>query len=266
MELQNVNNISIDKYFWTQFKEYLVNFKFDGLPKGVHLTFSFNENSEYVNFHVSRNVTVPEGENKPAIEIFRIKKALLEEIAESLYVKFLNSYIEPFDISTLPEEANYFSLDNIESSPIYPNIEKRMLEIFKELSSFPSPSRLKIKGDMESKFMEFAQSEEMVEYLYNNLIPLPNLNQEEVISGMIVNGEETIPLMGIYGKWFKLKERTSLTEMVSSIVGRPLAEDLLLYTRKSIIWVKNAKTKSEVVKYNRGIELKMVRKNDVKQP
>jgi hypothetical protein len=263
MDYSSVNNISIEKVFWAQFREYLINFKFYGLPHGVHLTFSFNENSDYLNFHVSRNVSVPDGILKPQIEIFRIKKELLKELAKPLYLQFLNSYLEPFDVTSLSKKVKFISFDSIENSKIYPIIEQKIIDVFTETATLKGTSRLKIKDNLvniSSKLSELNKSEKVIDYLNENLIKIPKLTSNEIRTGIIVSGKTTVFLLGIYGKWYKIRETYSLSDLLDRILGRSLAKDLLLYTKKSIIRVKNAESKVEIQKYQKHIELTM-RKN-----
>lgn len=67
-----IDNISINDVLWLRVQGHMISFRFHGMQEDVHFSISYNSNSPDINFHITRNTE--NADNKPKIEIARIKK------------------------------------------------------------------------------------------------------------------------------------------------------------------------------------------------
>jgi hypothetical protein len=93
---KEINTIKVDNIFRVTFGKHVISFWLQGMPRNIHFSISFNDNSGFVNFHVSRNVG--DHNNKSKIEIARISKLDLKELEFVLGMTFLKSFLEPITI------------------------------------------------------------------------------------------------------------------------------------------------------------------------
>ena len=93
-----MESISINDWFWFQLKNYLISFDYQDLPKGIHFTIAFNENSKFINLHLTKNIKQKkesqENKKNPRIDICIISKNDFIKIVPKVSLVFLNQILE----------------------------------------------------------------------------------------------------------------------------------------------------------------------------
>lgn len=263
MTTATIDHISINDDFWIQLKEHLISFGFGGLPKGIHLTIAFNDNSPDINFHISKNTE--QQTKKPQICIAIIDKKLLEELLPALTLSMLNKVLKPVNIEEIKtkfgNELGFISFDEMEKSETYSLTEQKLVDSFKDISKFRRKTRLKIEGDIEKQLENFATSEELYATLQNNIVDLSPEFNKPVEGGIILSEENALTVIRINKKWFSIKTKLRSVDLMTAFVNPELAKRLIRKTKRAIVRVKNAKTFEDTEPFNKPIRLVKVIQN-----
>jgi hypothetical protein len=260
MTLKPIDYISINDIFWVQFKPYLVSFGFNGLPKDIHFTISFNDNNPDINFHVTKNADNPN--DKPQIRIVCIDKLLLEVYVSSFSLALLNKVLQPINIEELKtkydNDIGFISFDNLELSDTNSLLKHKLIDSFKNNMEIKRKTRLKIKGDIEKKIESFTTSEELYTSIINNMVELSNEFQKSVEAGMIITEDTILTVIRINEGWFTIKKGMKPSDLITTFVNPKLAHHLIWKTIRAINAVKNAKKYSDTEHLNKPIRLKKI--------
>jgi hypothetical protein len=159
--MSEINSISINEVFWVRFESHSINLGFKGLPLHVHFTISFSPKSDDINFHITKNNGTEN--DKPKIEILRINKQILEEDAEKLSLKLLFRVLEEIPFSEI--DSAYFLPIGDNNSDTSKLVENKMHEKFKDSMEMKGKKKLKMTGDLENKFKEFATDADLIKKL-----------------------------------------------------------------------------------------------------
>jgi hypothetical protein len=92
----NIKTFKYDEIFWTYINNGIISFQFQGMPENLHLTLAMPEGSDYVNLHVSKEGT--DLEHKPRIEIARISKKDLSDLAQDWIPILLTELLTPIQV------------------------------------------------------------------------------------------------------------------------------------------------------------------------
>jgi len=164
-----MESISINDLLWIQWKNHLISFNYLGLPKGIHYTIAFNKNSPFVNLHLTKNTEQTNQREKPKIEICRIRKNDLFEIAPEISIGLLFQILEEVQEIKNYQDYYFIAFEEIEKEGIQKGIEKELFENFKDITKLKQNKRLKIKGEIEGKLEIFSENEEIQEMILNKL-------------------------------------------------------------------------------------------------
>ena len=140
MNIEDINYISVNDYFWIRFVRQMINFGFQGLPKSVHYSISFSDKTPDINFHVTKEAEDPT--NKPKITIVCMDKQLLQEWLKELLPKlplsFLNKILQPLDVIELKNKYDgnlgFISFESLKNTDEYLLTEQKLIDSFKEIS------------------------------------------------------------------------------------------------------------------------------------
>lgn len=257
-----MESISINDWLWIQWKNHLISFNYKGLPKGVHYTISFNENSQYVNLHLTKNIEKlkqqPKKQEKPKIEICKISKVDFNEITPKISVAILSHILE--EVQELENYKDYYfiSFEEIEKEGIQKGIEKTLFENFKDITNLKQNKRLKIKGEIENRLEKFSKNEKIQELLLNNLDIFEQANNNDNSNGGILFSEnEIISLLKIHNKWYKFNPEIDVNLLSKEIFGNQLLDYLKTHITNSINIIEKAKDYQDCAKYDKPIILKI---------
>jgi hypothetical protein len=254
---KTIDHFSINDLFWVQIKEHLISFGFKGLPTDTHFTIGFDDRSPDINLHITKNTAAPS--NKPKITIVTIDKTLLEQDINSLALKLLNKVLQPFDINEHKNKYDYnlgfVSFENIQNSSSASITEQGLIDSFKDISQIKSKTRLKIKGDIESRLENFAKSEVIQSTILDNIIELTDEFITLADGGMIISEENTVQVIRFNGKWFTLRTDLKPMDFVTILVNSDLAKLLYYKTKRALIIVKNSNTFDDTRQLNKPIRL-----------
>jgi hypothetical protein len=256
--MDTITNISVSQYFWIQFGENLISFGSEILPEHIHFTVSFDNNSPYINFHITRNTGLA---NKPKITIVKIKKDLLEEIGESLYFKFLSNYIEPLNLEELRNKEgnlNYISFNQNEEEQL--KSEKLLIDTFKDISKIKKKSRLKIEGNLEEHLEKIINADEYQNVMLERVVEIPTEFKNAVESGVVFSETKSYSVININGKWFKFKPNITISELLKGIISKDLLRNLIWKSKRAIVSLQKAQTFEDTKHLNNlSIELKRIK-------
>lgn len=247
-----INYISVNDWFWFQIHPHLISFGSKQLPKDIHYTISFNENSPDINFHVTKNSN--DAKTKPKIAIVVISKKDLDSLSDSLVRRMLKLTLKPFDIEDFRkrnrDKINFLSFEKIQNGELSNYIENELKEGFKPISKIKRKTRLKINGDIESHFESFATSTAYFDKLKENMTPLKIDKNLMIEGGIILSAKESITIIRIDENWFEINLPKSFTQIIASLTNETIAQKLTRRTKRAIIKLKHAKSYEDVKCYD----------------
>ncbi len=243
---------------WIQFKPHLISFRFKGIPTNIHFTISFNKNSDFINLHLTKNNKLNENESKPKIEILRLRKNDLNELTPQFIYFFINQMLEKIDILTLNTTDYQFLPLDIFDTKEDDSYKKMIIENFKDISNIKRKNRLKIKGDIESKVVDLATDDYILEIIENKMTNLESLKDDIVRGGMYIkdNGE-ILNLIKIHNEWFELNLNLKPTEILSKIFGEDYSNYLIKYTKESLINIEKTNNYEDCKSLNNPLILEL---------
>lgn len=252
---ENINYISINN-FWIQFKEHLIAFGHERLPKDIHFTIVYDIKNPNLNFHITKNID--NSSKKPQIKIVIIDKNIINKILITSLFSILKQILIPIDISNLKSkyrDIGYISFNTLEQKEMYSLTEKKLIDSFKDITNIKRKTRLKIKGDIEQILSDYAKSEVINSYLLDNIIEWTNEPKEFIESGVIITPDYAFHVIHINQSWYRFKTDINISEILTSILNPSLAKKIIWKTKRALIVVKNAKTYEDTKAHNSPIRL-----------
>lgn len=251
-----IDNISVNDDFWIQFKDALISFGGKALPKDIHYTISFEANSPYLNFHITKNVS--NQRNKPQIKILKISKQTLLEVQEKIAYTVLSNLLEPLKIEDLKMDCQYFSLNNLLNSNKVELFENRIIECFRDISKIRKKTRLKIRGDVEKSLINIGESEELTSIIENDLSIFSSDSGNNEAGIVFFNDDEVLLVIWICGICYTIKENIKLLDLLLSIIPEKTAKSLIWKTKRGIIAIKSATSYEEIKHLDKPVLLKQI--------
>lgn len=255
--MNDINYFSINNAFWVDIQNNYLSFGYKNLPKDVHFTLSYSENSKDVNLHLTKNTV--NKKDKPDLRIFEIEKKYLVEDINSLTISFLKTILEKIDIVDLQNkyrtEIGFISFNNIGKPEIEILTKSELIENFKNITKIKRKTRLKIKGNIDESIESFIKSENLLNTIMENVVNLNYENEKEFDSGMIITDENIISVIRINQDWFKFRMDLKPIDIISSIMSPDLAKYIILKIEKEIQLIKDLNNKSESKKLSNPIRL-----------
>lgn len=257
-EYGNLNEISFNGWFWIRFNSQLIIFDWEDLPKGVHYTIAFNENSEDINFHITKNVEDEKG--KPHIEIARINKKLfgkwLKEFVPLLPSLLLKYIVKPLNIIELKNKygnkLDFIHFDGLMQSNL---LEQVLVENFDGMyRKLKKDTKLRVKGDIERGFENFVTSKKVKAVVLNNMSNLKSVYKEV---GVIVSRENIIPAIYTDNKWFSIEEKINTFELLKEFISPELLQLLNNKINKALEIIQEAKNCDDTALLNMSVRLKV---------
>lgn len=155
---QDINMISINDDFWIQLLDGRISFRFKGLPKDIHLTVSFHPDRPDINFHVTREINVPD---KPQIKVVLIDKELLKQLETPIGISFFSAMIEPLPLKPYHLNSNksaYVPFDALNYKPVQKKFETHFKKAFHSVARVKGKKKFKLEGDIEQPFESMISS------------------------------------------------------------------------------------------------------------
>lgn len=256
---KSINNIRINDLIWFTLQDELISFRYKGLPEDVHFTISFNNKSEYLNLHLTKNIKGIPVEEKPKIYIFYVKKSVLKEVSDKIMLGLLSKFLSQLNTEELKNkftnETKFIPYELLNDSTLTDNAAAQITDSFKDISKVEKGTRLKIDGDLEAKFLEIAASETIQNLTNDFAVTLTEEVFTKSNSGIVFLKEETFGIIKIEGQWFRLDFNISLLELLKSVILEPWATQIQNYIHSSIEHISTATKKADVAPFNKPIPL-----------
>lgn len=251
------NHISINDYFWIRSSPQLINFGFRGLPKDIHYSLSFSNKSPDFNFHVTKNTE--DSKNKPKITIVCIDKKLLQEWLEvnfsALSNSLLRTMLQPLDIFELKNKYDnnlgFISFESLKNTDACSLAEQSLVERFREISKVKNKTRLKIKGDVEKRFEDWAESDELISLGLDQMTDLSTDYERKIDGGIIISEENAIHVIRAYNEWFSIKEDFQPSDFLNRFIHPELFRHLNRKIKRAIVVIRKAKTFDDTIMLNK---------------
>lgn len=244
-------NFSVKGLFFIDYNLKRLNLWYKGLSKKVHFTIAYNENSEYINLHLTKNLYSDKSKiNNPKIEIVRFQKDIFNALENELSQFFINELFVPINVNDFHLNGyRFISLDE-------ENSEKEGFELISMIKSFcklKQNKRYKIEGDIESKLLELIGTIDSDSIVKNKKETISERKDRE--SGFFLKGDkEMIGVIKIEDNWFRLNEKISVEKLLSKILGKERTNYLFKHFKDSMKIIDSLKSKGESEKYNdRGL-------------
>lgn len=146
---QDINMISINEDFWIQIVDGRISFRFKGLPKDIHFTLSFRPDRPDINFHVTREINIPD---KPQIKVALIDKELIKQLVIPIGISLFSAMIEPLSLKPYHLNSNkcaYVPFDAFNDKPMQIRIETHFKRAFRSIARVKGKKKFKLEGDIE---------------------------------------------------------------------------------------------------------------------
>lgn len=250
-----LNYFSIENLFWVEIKPHLVSFGLSSLPKDIHFTIGFDKRKPDVNFHITKNV--PDHNNKPQLKIVVIDKKLFEVIFPEIGINIIKSFLEPISIDELKEKYNndigFLSFDKLEKFEGYSLSD--VFENFKENIQIKGSKKLKIKGDIEEKFLNFVTDEKKQDDLLNHIEDFLIDFNKPIDGGIILTEDQVINVIRINENWYNFNLNFKPIDLLKLIIEPTLAEQLVEKVKKEIEIIKTCNTYADSKIHNDPVRL-----------
>jgi hypothetical protein len=247
----DLDYFKVEGLFWVHFQKHRISFWVKGFPEELHYTIAFNDESRYVNLHISKNCSDP----KPRITVVYAEKKLLEELIPLIIEILLKGLIEPINIQSFLKDgtATFISNSKIKRSRSYTLFEKRLIEHFRPITEIKRRKRLKIVGEIETHLEQFIQNGDNSRLITRLAIDdrLSN-NTDTVIHH--ADGTTQAYAFRTGGKWYRFGD-TKPMEMLRKFMVPELPEKIFFYLKRSIVVVRDAKSYQDTEPFNHPIQL-----------
>lgn len=250
-----LDNFSIENLFLIIIKPHLLTFRGNSLPKDIHFTIGFDERKSDVNFHITKNVT--DHTNKPQIKIVIIDKKVLENAFPDIRRNIIKFLLEPISIDELKEKYNnkvgFLSFDKLEKFDGYSLSD--LSKSFKENIEITRNRRLKIKGDIEEKFLNFVIDEKKNDDLFNHIEDLFIDFKKPTDGGIILTEDKAIQAIRINENWYSFNLNFNPIDLITIFIEPNLAEQIVDKVKKEIEIIKTCDTYADSKIHNNPIRL-----------
>lgn len=252
-----IDYLSVEDLGWAHFKTQLVSFGHHGLPPDVHFTISYDRRSEDINFHLTRNV--PTNENKPKIAIACINKDLLNKLQVPIAQTVLGKLFLPLDIKFIRSKYGrrlfYLSFSDIEQDNRKMEIEAKITNDLKKISSIKRKTRLKINSPNETVLKSMFLTAKMRNLLLDNLKKLPKQFSNTTDTGFLLAGKTTVPFIRVDHNWYRINDQVNPIDLFLAWIDTSIRKELVAKFTESISFIKTAETYKDTEPYDTPIRL-----------
>lgn len=256
-------HFSYNSDFWFQIKSQLIIFGLKGTPNNVHFTISYNEKSDDINFHITKNSTDPK--DKPQIKIIIINKKLFNEVLPPLLIKFLNRILVLFEVEKFKKkygnELYFISYDSLQKPEIYSKIEQQLSIHFNDILKRKNNNHYKINGNIEECFEALINSKNFKDSIIDSEYNLFEKFNNQTKNGIIITNDNAVFVFFINNKWYTLNTNLSFFHILATSLNQKLAQQITWKTKRALIAIKDAKKYSDTSHLSDPIRLI---KNEIK--
>ena len=228
-------------------KDHLWSFGFKGLPKEQHFTFS-KKSDGGINFHLTKNIFDPENsKKKPAISILDIDKEIISSDLNLLFFKMFSGILKEINIDEIKKnKASYFlKFDDLTNDNLCKENEQELINNFKEISKIRKKTRLKINNKWTEQVEKFTESENTLDLINRNIKQFSDIELEVIDGGLLLTEEDTLSVIKIYDRWYKIDENIKLIDIFKNLIGEKLAKIIYYKIKRSIVILKHVNSYKE---------------------
>ena len=203
------NYISWENGGWLNLGETVTSFAGSGMPDKVHFSISHHPESEYINFHVTKNHSSQT--DKPKIEIIRVKKEDADELFQVIINAFLQMALQPFDMRTLQNRrsatarnARFLSFKQYQQSIEIAILKRGIISTYRQHSSSTRRNRrIKMHATIEKGFSELAKTVPIHNVLIDQFKRVPRQFKRSQDIGCVISTSYTgARNMFLRGQWY----------------------------------------------------------------
>jgi hypothetical protein len=244
--MEQLNSFSLNDDFWIRFQEHCISFRYKKLPIDVHFTIAFNSNSPDINLHISKNTASQN--NKPKIEILRIKKQILIEDAEILASKIFHAIFEKIGDS-FEENGVYYLPINQNDAKKQKIVSNKLKDKFQDIIRIKQKKRLKIDGDIKNKLQEFSEDKDIQKKILEDIIELTQEQNSNLEAGIILNNKGETPIINFYGNFYRIRI-LSETELLGIFLSPNIVNSFFQKVEDAIKLIDTLETWEDAKLYN----------------
>lgn len=252
---QKIDNISINDQFWVQFKDSLISYGLKVLPKNVHFTLSFENESEDINFHITKETGL---KDKPQIKILLINKArLIDMLPTTLNIMF-NMLFKRLNVRRLKRKyksSQFFPFDFIESPEAQSVLETEFVNGFKPITKLRKKTRLKINGNIEDQMSSMIESKQFQDMIFNFAYQEARKSNYQPAKGVVMLPTGAIGVFCIGQQWYSMRRDIKIKEFIGSVISSEMITEINWKIKRSLIAIKHAECYQDVKHLNDPIRL-----------
>ncbi len=252
-----INTFSLKDHFWARFPGHMVSFTYEGMQADVHISIAFNDNSPDVNLHLTRNTS--DASNKPKIEIARISKKELDEIAGYLPNLFFEKMLRPVRFKRFGRKKNryhygtyYLPYDNLEETEF-----GKLLYAEWEGLAFTKKNKVKINANLTSHFTKVIKEKGLEDKIAQKLRWLPVKHQQNCSAFIVSKGFTGVALF-IAGNWYTIRQDIDFKKLCCALMTEQLFKSLWFKTVMAYARIRHLSSRDESLSYDRPFILNLI--------
>lgn len=260
-----VNFISIDNpllgiHFWVRFNENVISFGSHQLPKDIHYSISFHPDDDYINLHITKNVS--NAKNKPQIKIVKISKADAKQYEKAFCRRLLGHILKPLDIAAFKirsrNNVGFLSFDELQKGSTPKEMEEELATAFSPITKRQGGgAKIKVKGDITAALQEMTESPEYIQKITRKITPISKPPLSFVEGGVLVSRTESITAIRVGESWYEVISSERPISLFSVLTNEEIEAKILRTIKRGIVHLRNANTYQDVEKHNKDV-LKLV--------
>ncbi len=133
--------------------------------------------------------------------------------------------------------------------------EQNLISSFKEISKVKNKTRLKIKGDIETRLKNIVSSDELNDLVFENLTGLTGDCERKFDAGFIVSEDSIVGVIRIIDQWFSINQNFDESDFINEFVPLVLIRQIKQKTKKALVAMRKAKTFDDTRHLNTPIRL-----------
>ena len=244
---KDIKQLSCEAFFIEIKPEERITFKSSAFPKNTHVTIAFNKKSTDVNIHLSKNIG--NGKDKPKIEIIRISKQDLEQVAIPMGVAFLFAQYDYFEVNVIDFQKGWFiPFDAIQKVE---DVHMKLLEHCDDLLSIKKRKKIKVKSEIINRVENYCKEDEFRKVQLSKLKKFcPTCDK----GGILFIDDKSYSLLKINGVWYKSNNLPPL-ELLQRVLGEKFVNYVVDYSKNSMNTIVNLEDYESSKEFNKPLLL-----------
>lgn len=244
--METLKRISFDGGDFIWFQPYCISFRFKGLfnqelPKSLHFTLAYNEDSPDINLHVTNNLS--DEFDKPKVVIAVANKVILKERLEAFDGDILRLFLEPVNFRPLQkrpkwgrhQRTTFLSFDDLEKASLIWNYREGFYQTLKQhVPQRNGKGRYRLMPPLPGGLKKWAKANWNQQTIRDQLKPLRLSKIEESRAGYFSSTAYSGPAILYNGIVYRIRQDITPRQLGEAFFGTQIVEQLLQQIKTAI--------------------------------